>query len=441
MSDACLHCPFSGKPSCPMRTATANGVTFCESLGQAKAASANQNQSPHEWTPSFRPSVPVAFIGPTAQPVGGTERWHRTLLPMLGSERVNVIGYGVESLSDPDPSSYGVPVVSGRDAMRSLVARSRVVVAWGLHDPGVYLPRGWAGAWVSTSHGDDRSSWSREWLASAERHTTRYAAVHDAARRAIPEHRRGDAAVIHPGVAIPAQVALWSDRTIVYAGRLSPEKRVDRIIAALARLPEWRLVVVGSGASQGPWRAEAARLGVADRVEWRGSHPAWWEVASGVFCHLSETEGFGLAPMEALAAGMPLVMASVGFAAGDDPIPGLWRVDPDDAARVAAMIETARPVPVSPGWVNTHYGVARQSEEWTRFILDCVTPVPLATPPAPNPHMERLARVRACPHREPQATKCGCQGQPATCRAGRGDLDSGRTATLSRCIRCVSGEP
>jgi glycosyltransferase involved in cell wall biosynthesis len=57
-------------------------------------------------------------------------------------------------------------------------------------------------------------------------------------------------------------------------GRAVAKKGYDDLLAALALLPpdlRWRFVHIGGGALSGELKSLAARLGVADRVEWRGA--------------------------------------------------------------------------------------------------------------------------------------------------------------------------
>jgi glycosyltransferase involved in cell wall biosynthesis len=56
--------------------------------------------------------------------------------------------------------------------------------------------------------------------------------------------------------------------------RLVPKKGIDVLLAALAMLPKslaWRYEHVGGGPLLGDLQAEAERLGVADRITWRGA--------------------------------------------------------------------------------------------------------------------------------------------------------------------------
>lgn len=64
--------------------------------------------------------------------------------------------------------------------------------------------------------------------------------------------------------------------TILSVGRAVEKKGYDDLLAALARLPpalHWRFIHVGGGALAGRLRAKAERLGLADRIEWRGARP------------------------------------------------------------------------------------------------------------------------------------------------------------------------
>jgi glycosyltransferase involved in cell wall biosynthesis len=58
--------------------------------------------------------------------------------------------------------------------------------------------------------------------------------------------------------------------TALYMGRLLEWKGAGLAIRAMAHLPEWRLVLLGEGPAEARLRDLAARLGLADRVEFAG---------------------------------------------------------------------------------------------------------------------------------------------------------------------------
>jgi glycosyltransferase involved in cell wall biosynthesis len=85
----------------------------------------------------------------------------------------------------------------------------------------------------------------------------------DLERFAPPSVRRGGGDGSNPG----APVVLLS------VGRAVPKKGYDDLLAALALLPSdlaWRFVHIGGGAFAAVLRKEAERLGLSDRIEWRG---------------------------------------------------------------------------------------------------------------------------------------------------------------------------
>ncbi|WP_326696089.1 glycosyltransferase [Streptomyces sp. NBC_01754] len=115
--------------------------------------------------------------------------------------------------------------------------------------------------------------------------------------------------------AVRARLGLPGDAFVVGGvGRLVPGKRFDVTLRAVAALPGAWLLLAGDGPQAGPLRALAGRLGVADRVRFAGECgvdgapdvPAVLG-AMDVFVSASREESFGLAVVEALSAGLPVV--------------------------------------------------------------------------------------------------------------------------------------
>jgi glycosyltransferase involved in cell wall biosynthesis len=96
---------------------------------------------------------------------------------------------------------------------------------------------------------------------------------------------------------------------LIALGRLIEKKGFDVLLCALAKLPEGYLWLAGSGALADSLRAQAERLGVADRVRFLG----WFDKQERLFaaadiCVIpSRSEPFGNVVVEAWAAGCPLV--------------------------------------------------------------------------------------------------------------------------------------
>lgn len=135
---------------------------------------------------------------------------------------------------------------------------------------------------------------------------------------------------------------------MVTAGRIDNRaKGLDTLLQALARVNarrelDWSLEVLGDGPARGEFEALARELGLAPRVSFAGwRSPA--EVAdrlqdAACFVMASDYETFGLAYMEALALGRPVIGCAVG--ALPDLIPA-WAgllVPPRDPEALAGAI-------------------------------------------------------------------------------------------------------
>lgn len=117
----------------------------------------------------------------------------------------------------------------------------------------------------------------------------------------------------------------FSPRTILYAGRLAKEKRIDLGIRAVAKLikkiPDLMYVIVGHGASGNELNALAASLGIAQHVKILGfieGSQAFAEVynASDAFIIMSTAESQSIVAMQAMACGIP-VIASKSWGLGE----------------------------------------------------------------------------------------------------------------------------
>lgn len=109
--------------------------------------------------------------------------------------------------------------------------------------------------------------------------------------------------------------------TMIYFGRLSPNKNITALLKWfklwLTAEPGWRLIIAGKpmGVNANDLIIETERLGLAAHVEFHFT-PDDSELAaligrSSVYVCASDYEGFGLAPIEAAAAGLYPVLSAI----------------------------------------------------------------------------------------------------------------------------------
>ncbi len=99
---------------------------------------------------------------------------------------------------------------------------------------------------------------------------------------------------------------------LLYIGRLSAEKQIERILPVLRAMPDTRLALVGDG----PYRSQLEKIFAGTPTHFVG-YLAGEELASAyasgdAFLFPSSTETLGLVLLEAMAAGCPVVGANRG---------------------------------------------------------------------------------------------------------------------------------
>ena len=122
--------------------------------------------------------------------------------------------------------------------------------------------------------------------------------------------------VVHPGADIPAAPPPRAPQpTLVTVAHLEPHKNQAAVIRAVAALqdrhPELRYVLIGKGPDRDRLAQLAARLGVGERVSFAGpmDHAAALQHMARGWLHVmpSVHDAFGVAHVEAMAAGLPAI--------------------------------------------------------------------------------------------------------------------------------------
>ena len=144
---------------------------------------------------------------------------------------------------------------------------------------------------------------------------------------------------------------------LLCVARLAPQKGVDTAIRALPAIPDATLLVLGEGPERARLEELARELGVYDRVLMPGrvGDVAALYRRCNVVVHPARWEGFGLAMLEGMLAGRPIVAAHAGSAPElvADGMTGLL-FPPDDAEALARDVTT-----VLADWMYGTLGIGR----------------------------------------------------------------------------------
>jgi alpha-1,6-mannosyltransferase len=154
-----------------------------------------------------------------------------------------------------------------------------------------------------------------------------------------------------------ADLNLPSDaKLLLYAGRISPEKNIHLLAQTMEHLdvPQARLLIAGAGPSTESLKAELERA-APGRFSFLG-HQDPARLASlcanaDLFVHPNPREPFGIAPLEAMACGTPVVAPDRGGVTSYANPSNAWVVPPTGpdfaaAARQALSDELARSIKV-----------------------------------------------------------------------------------------------
>lgn len=217
-------------------------------------------------------------------------------------------------------------------------------------------------------------------LASTPRLTPeRVLTLHDGVERPRLSREPG---ALRRELAIPAGA-----RVVGSVTRLAPQKRLDRLLRALAALPQdVHCVLAGEGPLEAELRGLARALGVESRTHFLGFRRDVGDVldALDVFVVCSNREGMANAMLEAMAAGVPVVSTPVSGAAealgtdASDAAPGVLIDEAaeslapalarllDDAAARAAMGRAGSER------VRAHFSADAFLDRWERLLHDGV---------------------------------------------------------------------
>ena len=165
-------------------------------------------------------------------------------------------------------------------------------------------------------------------------------------------------------------------KVVIHVSNFRPVKRIDAVVAIFARicrnLPA-RLLLVGDGPELGTVFRVGRELGVHDRIDAIGAQEAIIPLlsAADVFLLPSAQESFGLAALEAMSCGVPVVASNVGGLPEviEPGVTGFLHPPTD----LDAMAESAIAVLTDPALHASIANAARESV-CARFSADQIVP-------------------------------------------------------------------
>lgn len=107
------------------------------------------------------------------------------------------------------------------------------------------------------------------------------------------------------------QLGVGKTKNIIVVSRLTPDKNNLGLIKMFSKLKllDVRLIIVGDGRERGVLKREVKKIGVKDKVLflWEKKNPEEYYNLGDIFVLASKQEGFGIAFIEALSCGLPII--------------------------------------------------------------------------------------------------------------------------------------
>jgi glycosyltransferase involved in cell wall biosynthesis len=241
----------------------------------------------------------VGFMAATYQAIGGTETFHRTLLPEL-RHLIRVIGFHATSLQG-DTSLLKVPILD----RKSLIEQSDLIITWGIDDLRDCVGK----RVISVHHSDCNSDWSNRLQLQPE--ISQIVCVNPAVPAKLATMTKTPAHYI-PNAVNPATHSVrdvrkefqLSDRKIVlWPHRWSHEKQPELALEVAEYLPsDFALVMTADGQSTENVQFVGKQASIAD-----------WLGQSHCVLSLATFEGFGYSVAEAMLHGVPVVSYARGI--------------------------------------------------------------------------------------------------------------------------------
>ncbi len=141
---------------------------------------------------------------------------------------------------------------------------------------------------------------------------------------------------------------------LLYAGRVSPEKNIELLFEMMKGLSEnrstdYRLLIAGDGPSV-EWVRRKTAQNIPGKIIFLGHLDkellADYYANADIFVHPNPREPFGIAPLEAMASGVPVVAPDSGGILSYATNENVWLAEPDPQAFVSAIVEITENEPL-----------------------------------------------------------------------------------------------
>lgn len=228
--------------------------------------------------------------------------------------------------------------------------------------------------WIMTAH----ALYSLNAGITPLKHASGVICISEAVKRHLAGYLPEHAVTVPNGVQRPS--LFWEGRgfpanpRFLFVGRLTRLKGLDTAIRALGKLRDrqWTLDVLGDGPQRTELEALTTELGLQERVTFHGFRDdvEAWMARSSCLLFPSNQEGMGLAVLEALNVGLPVLASDLEplrpLASGPLIPPGdvdAWR------KAMEKVLEGGAASPLSAEGLPTFEETARKTEEFYRDIL------------------------------------------------------------------------
>jgi glycosyltransferase involved in cell wall biosynthesis len=269
-------------------------------------------------------------------PLNRLRRWHRSMLPLMpmALESFDLRGYDLIVSSESGPAKG---VIAPSDATHICYCHTPMRYLWDLYPA---YRNEWTHSRLKRAAMAPLTNYLRLWDFASSARVDRFIANGANVQRRIWKTYRRESDVIHPPVDVESFHWQPAEDYFLAVSELVPYKRMDLLIRYFSGT-EQKLKVVGCGPDYKRLRTAAgSNIEFAGRVS--GSELRDLYARCRAFLMPGE-EDFGIAPVEALASGKPVIALGRGGALETVPsFGGEYFEEPSEAALGAAMARFER---------------------------------------------------------------------------------------------------